>query len=282
MPELPEAEITKKKLELLEGKVIVGFWSDWPKGLRVSKDAVLINKDIKGRKVLKIRRHGKAIFLDLGGSRPRLLALHQRMSGRLTIANHKSRTINRDNRAKHTHNKLFFKDGSELWFSDPRKFGVIWYGWPGNVMSDSYFAALGPDMLSLSVEEFKNRLRKRRGMIKPVLLSQNVVAGIGNIIADESLWRSRIHPRRMAVSLSNWEINKLHGSIKKTIVLGIKAGGTSMRDWRHPDGKKGRFQEKFKVYGRKGGLCPRCKKGRVRRILVGGRGSWICIFCQRA
>ena len=277
MPELPEAEITKRKLSVLEGKTIAGFWCDWPRALRIVKSAARINRDIKGFKISKLRRRGKAIFIDLSGKgEKRLLAFHQRMSGKLIIS---SKSDNQNIKKSHIRAKLFFTDGMELLFIDPRKFGIVWYGSAEKVMRDSYLASLGPDMLSLSLTGFKNRLNKK-GMVKPVLLRQDVVAGIGNIIADESLWRSKIHPTRQACGLSDKEITKLYDSIKQVIALGIKKGGTSMRDWGHPDGNKGRFQENFKVYARKGGLCYDCKSGKIKRILVGGRGSWICPKCQ--
>ncbi len=282
MPELPEAEITKRKLMSLGGKIIVGFWSDWPRGLKVARNPASVEKDIRDRKVLNMRRYGKAILLDLSKRyekvgidfrTDRLLAFHQGMSGKLLILQ------NADDMPRHAHFKVLFGDGRKLLFIDPRKFGIVWYGRPDEVMQSSYFASLGPDMLSVSLPEFKNRLR-RHGAIKPLLLNQTIIAGVGNIIADESLWRSKIHPMRPATDLTDSELNKLHNSIKKVIAFSIRAKGTSMRDWGHPDGDRGKFQEKFKIYSRDGKICPRCKTSAIRRILAAGRGTWICSKCQ--
>lgn len=281
MPELPEAEITKRKLAALLGKRAFGFWSDWPRSLRITRNASVLDRDIKGMKVIKIRRHGKVIFFGLSDRRGhrqaggrRLLAFHQRMSGALFL---KSQT---EKFPPHVHHRVIFYGGEELLFRDPRKFGIVWYGLPEKVMADSYLVSLGPDMLSVSAAEFKRYLAGRSGMIKSLLLRQDIFSGIGNIIADESLWLAKIHPKRVVASLLPSDLDRLYSATKKIIQKSILAQGTSMRDWGHPDGASGQFQNQFKVYGRAGELCGRCKRGKVARILTGGRGTWICPYCQ--
>lgn len=279
MPELPEAEITKRKLTALLNKRIVGFWSDWPRVLRIAKNISVAARDIKGFQVERIRRHGKVIFFDLakggGLNNQRILAFHQRMSGSLLL---KSQT---QSIPSHTHCRVIFSDGEEVLFKDPRKFGVVWYGKPDEVMTDSYLSSLGPDMLSVSAAQFKKRLSVHAGMIKPALLRQDIFSGIGNIIVDEVLWHAKIHPKRTIASLPPADIKKIYDEIKQVIKESIRVQGTSMRDWLHPDGSRGRFQEHMNAYGRNGELCRRCKKGSISRILVGSRGTWICPTCQR-
>ncbi|MBI2034042.1 MAG: bifunctional DNA-formamidopyrimidine glycosylase/DNA-(apurinic or apyrimidinic site) lyase [Candidatus Liptonbacteria bacterium] len=271
MPELPEAEITKRKLAPLIKKTIVSFSCDWPRGLRVVRSTRDINRDIRGRRVRGIRRHGKVIFLDLG---ERIIAFHQRMSGRLEIPPRSTKPT------KHVHHILTFSDGSALWFHDPRKFGVVWYGKPEEVKKEPYHRTLGSDGLAITLSDFKARLREHRGMIKPLLLRQDVVAGIGNITADETLWEARIHPKRHVHTLKDADLNRLFRAMKNVLDLGIRAEGSTLRDWAHPDGESGKFQEYLKVYGRGGEKCPRSPTP-IKRMVVGGRGTWICSKCQR-
>lgn len=271
MPELPEAEITKRKLTPLIGKTVASFYCDWPRGLRVTTSPQKMAADIRGRKILGLDRHGKVIILSLG---ERVIAFHQRMSGRLMIAPRNVKP------GKFVHHRLTFSDGSALWFLDPRKFGIIWYGKPDDVKKDPYHRKLGPDGLLITISDFKARLRKHRGMIKPLLLRQDVVAGIGNIVADEMLWESRINPKQHLEALKNADLSRLFRAMKNVFSRGIRAQGSSLRDWSHPDGESGKFQKYFRVYGRGGEKCPRCRTP-IKRILTGGRGTWLCPRCQR-
>ncbi len=292
MPELPEVETVKEKLRPLKGRVAESFYSRWPRGLKIAKNAATVSRDIKGRMILGLRRLGKALLIALGGKQgekrtKRLLAFHLRMSGRLNFADNKQRGIGyqrTDN--KHIRAGVKFKDGSELYFNDPRKFGVIWYGKPEEVMNENYFSKLGFDARGISLREFKSRLfghrglRPRSGMIKPLLMRQDLLAGIGNIVADETLWEAKIHPKRSIKELRTTDIKNLHRALQKVLERGIKAGGATLRDWKHPDGTQGEFKRYMKVYGRKGEPCLRCRT-KIRRIVVGGRGTWICIKCQK-
>ena len=286
MPELPEVEITKRKLRPHLGKTIVDFWSDWPRALRLATLS-RISQDITGRRIVLIWRRGKAVFLGLGEEDnsvskkvERVLGFHQRMSGRLTIRfKMKDLRLKKAEELKHVHVRVIFKDGVELLFQDPRKFGVVWYGSPEEVLKDKYIASLGPDALTVSFPQFQKRITRRAGMIKPVLLRQDVVAGIGNIVADEMLWEAHVHPKIRISELGENEMRSLFRALQTILARSIKAQGTTMRDWAHPDGSKGRFQEHMRVYGKKGAGCSRCKN-KIERIVVGSRGTWICSFCQ--
>ena len=135
-------------------------------------------------------------------------------------------------------------------------------------------------MLAVKFSEFKKRIQNKSGVIKQVLLDQKFISGIGNIIADESLWYSKIHPKRTAYNLNGREIYKLFHGLKCVIRRILKSGGSTMRDWSHPDGEAGGYKRIRWVYGRAGEKCPRCKY-LIKRIVVAGRGTSICEKCQK-
>lgn len=283
MPELPEVETTTKKLQLLVGRQIKSFSGDWPRGARIST-LNFIARDIRGREIISISRTGKSILFRLGRASEkgaeRILAFHQRMSGRLIVKpKNNIRGTKLKEADKHIRVKIKFRDGDELWFHDARKFGVVWYGKPEEVMRDTYFASLGADALTVSFKEFRERLIGHNGMIKAILLRQDIFAGIGNIVADEMLWDAKIHPKRNAANLSESEVRALFSAMKTVLKRSIKAQGTTLRDWGHPDGESGNFQNLMRVYGQKGKLCRRCGH-KISRMVVGGRGTWICAYCQ--
>lgn len=270
MPELPEVEITCRKLvPLLEGRRFLNFWTDWPRGLRVSS-ALHVKKDITGKSVEKIERLGKAIMLHL--SRGRALAFHQKMSGKVMVLPPRVES-------RHIHFRFLLSGGKELVLKDPRKFGRVWYGPAAEVLADAYFRSLGLDALTMSLPGFTKALFRRRGMIKPFLLRQDVVAGIGNIVADEALWYAGLHPRRGVHTLSAREVKQLYRSLKKVLRASIRLGGSTMRDWLHPDAKRGGYFAARAVYRRKGEKCARCA-GLILRMVVGSRGTFVCISCQ--
>ncbi len=317
MPELPEVEITLRKLmPLIKNKTLVDFWTDWPRGLRLARPD-FVKRDIRGRKIIDGHRTGKVIFLHLSrlagarakrarkprtrvssvrGKPERMLAFHQRMSGRLIFVRRASSTQAgrleykgqaysnvleniRVRPERWIHFLFKFSDGSELRFTDPRKFGLVWYGSSEDLQKDKYLKTLGVDLQKLTFEEFREKIKQGDQIVKAFLLRQDIIAGVGNIIADESLWQAKIHPKRKTSSLSKKEISSLFAALKKTITEILKAGGTSMRNWGHPDGKKGRYQELYKVYDRAGEKCLRCGKA-LQRIITAGRGTSFCPKCQ--
>ena len=270
MPELPEVETTKRKLEpLLIGERILGFWTDWPRGLKISSKK-FTNVDIKGRKISKIERRGKAIIMELSGGR--ILGMHQRMSGKILV-------LPRAIQDKHTHFRFKLSNGRDLVMHDIRKFGLVWYGAPRNVLNDKYLMSLGHDPLVISLADFKKSFRRKSGMIKPLLLRQDILAGIGNIIADESLWKAKIHPKTRIEQLRETKIINLYKSIRFVLNKSIKLGGTTMRDWLHPDKTEGRYFAECFVYQRAGERCFRCRT-LITRIVVGSRGTFFCPKCQ--
>lgn len=251
MPELPETEITTRKLRsLILGKQIL---------------------DLGERKILRIERKGKAILIYLSGDK--ILGFHQRMTGKLLI-------VNRDFKDKHIRRRFRLSDGRDLAFHDVRKFGIVWYGSPSEVFGSEYFKYLGMDALAIRFEEFESLLKNRRSKIKPFLLNQKNLAGIGNIMADEILWSARIHPERKIKSLRNNEIELLWRALRSVLLKSIKLGGSTMRDWLHPDGKSGGYFEKRSVYDREGKKCFRCKS-KIFRKKIAGRSSYYCKGCQR-
>jgi len=273
MPELPEVEMTMRALKpKIVGRRILDFAVFWPRGLKARLKDRDIAADVRGKKIRALRRNGKVLFMDLASSSRRNFAIHLRMSGSLVLDSGVSRAAYARFIWKLSGNK-------ELSFNDPRKFGVVWYGTPEELSSDKYLRTLGPDAALISSSDFFGRIRGHNGALKPLLLKQNVIAGIGNIMADEILWDSKLHPQYMTGELSESEIGRIYRSMRKIIKRTLAAKGNSLRDWIMPDGTKGESIGQLKAYGRAGLACARCG-GRIERIVIGGRGTHICIKCQ--
>lgn len=275
MPELPEVEITARKLKTsgLLGRKIVNLRVFSPKQFISSFNLKKAAADAAGRKILDISRRGKTVFMDLSGNPRRVLAFHLKMTGNLYAG--KSRILS----GKYTRFAAELSGERELRFEDIRKFGKIWYGLAADVLREKYFSTLGKDILRVGLKEFFEKIKKRKGAIKSLLLRQDIFSGIGNIIADEALWLSRIHPETKSRNLDNRSNYALLTNLKKIINRILKSGGTSMRDWKHPDNKIGGYQNKFLIYNQK--ICQRCRR-RTEKIKVGGRGSTICPKCQKS
>ncbi|KKS96531.1 DNA-formamidopyrimidine glycosylase [Candidatus Giovannonibacteria bacterium RIFCSPLOWO2_01_FULL_43_160] len=257
MPELPEVETTVRKLrKLILGKRIL--------------PARQQGRDFGGRKILKIERRGKAILIWLSGGK--ILGFHQRMTGKLLI-------VPRGFKDRHIRRRFELSSGKDLIFHDVRKFGVVWYGPAKNVLGDNYFKSLGLDALLVSSAEFKRLFGTKRVKIKPLLLNQKNLAGVGNIMADEILWHAKIHPERNITTLRYIEVKKLYKSTKFILNKSIKMGGSTMRDWLHPGGEKGGYFEKRFIYGREGQKCFRCG-AKILRKKIASRSSYFCPKCQ--
>ena len=183
-------------------------------------------------------------------------------------------------------------DGNDLAFHDVRRFGVIWYGKAKKVLEDNYFKTLGEDALTVGLQSFKKIIKGNNPpnppyfkggvsgrSIKPFLLDQKNIAGIGNIMADEILWDAKIHPERKISSLDDNEIKKLWSSSRAVLLKSIKLGGSSMRDWLQPDGSNGGYFERRRVYDREDENCHRCKN-KIFRKKIAGRSSYYCNKCQ--
>ncbi|MBI2021027.1 hypothetical protein HYS99_00755 [Candidatus Giovannonibacteria bacterium] len=270
MPELPEVEITKRKLEpLIVGRRVFGLG-----------------------KILGIERRGKALMFYLSNNKA--LAIHQRMSGRILV-------VGRGEKNKYFRRRFKLSNGKDLVLHDVRKFGVVWYGKKDKILRENYFKTLGPDALAVSLKEFRNLLlppsspsqgkdkrittpplvkgRIGRG-IKSFLLNQKNIAGIGNIMADEILWHAHIHPERKIATLTNSEIKNFWKSIRSVLNRSIKLGGSSMRDWMHPDNSRGGYFEKRSIYAREGESCKKCAQ-KILRKKINGRSAYFCENCQK-
>ena len=243
----------------------------------------MIAARLRGRRITGVRRRGKFVVFDLDGGEALVVSL--RMTGKLLFAvdGVDERYVRADIR---------FTDGTALRFSDTRKFGRMAVvdaaalegnGQPRRARAPLH-SSLGQEPLArgFTVVWLRSLLRKRpRAAIKPLLLDQRAIAGIGNIYAIEALWRAKIHPLRKAGSLRPAEVLRLHEAIRWALRKGIRLGGASRRDYVDARGQRGRMQREFQVYGRAGEPCPRCGRPIVRTV-VGGRGTFHCPHCQRA
>lgn len=261
MPELPEVESLVRRLEpKLLGRTIVGSRIGWRR-LVAKPGLATFQKGILNQKFLAADRRGKYLMFKLDTGH---LLLHLRMSGNLTVV------PSHEKRSKHEHVIISLDDGTELRFHDTRKFGRVYF------VSDinQVVGKLGPEPLTIDFSDFFARLNSKKGVIKSLLLKQEFLAGVGNIYADESLWRSRIHPLRAASSLTPKEAKSLYTAIRKILNEAIEAQGTDNGDNVVPEG-----DYVTRVYGREGQACRRCKE-EIEKIVVGQRGTHYCPRCQ--
>ena len=199
--------------------------------------------------------------------------IHLGMTGKL-VTHHPDEPV-----ALHTHVFLALDDGRELRYTDVRRFGHIRI--IGSDERAAFFGKTGIDPLEASEDEFRAALLGRRARIKALLLDQHVMGGMGNIYTDESLWRARIHPKRLGANLHDDEIRKLYRAVREVLMEAIRLRGSSVSDYVDSDGKRGGFQRRHRVYQRKGKKCFRCGT-LIRRAIVAGRSSHFCPACQRA
>jgi formamidopyrimidine-DNA glycosylase len=225
-----------------------------------------------GQRVKALRRRGKWIIMELESGRA--LVVHLGMTGRLTIA--ASKVL----RARHTHLVFRLEDGAEMRFNDVRRFGSA------TLLADEaalrrFFEAsrLGPEPAELQPAEWRERLAATYRSLKAVLLDQTVVAGVGNIYADESLFEARLHPARRAREVSVEEARRLRKAIVTVLRRAIEQRGSSIRNYVGGSGEKGNYQNEFRVYGRTDEPCPRCRTP-IERIRLAGRSTHFCPCCQ--
>jgi formamidopyrimidine-DNA glycosylase len=275
MPELPEVETVVRGLRgAVLGRSIVS--------VRLGKtdfmdDAEAIEEGLPGRRIAAVERCGKFIVVRLGeergGASAGALLVHLGMTGHLAAwaAEQPER--------KHTHAWFALDDGREIRYTDARRFGRM------AMMTEEELARelgpLGAEPLEVSEEEFFLRIGSRRARIKALLLDQRVLRGVGNIYADESLWRARIHPERIGARLSAKEAAGLRRALREILLRAIALRGSSIADFVDAEGAPGEYQRRHKAYGREGQECARCGT-MIRRIVVAGRSSFFCPKCQRA
>ena len=267
MPELPEVETIARGLDKrVAGDVIESVWiGSKPEPLKSS--AKEIAKVLEGARINKVRRVGKHIVVDLAKSGQWIV--HLGMTGQMLVAAPDC------DLAKHTHLVAKLSSGRELRFVDPRRFGRLSVHKPENA-----FAAQGGEPLGVSEEEFINLFKGRQTLIKSALLNQRLLSGVGNIYADESLFRAGIRPRRRANSITREQLRKLYKAVREVLQEAIKAGGSSVSDYVDADGEEGFFQLQHRVYMRTGEPCFTCKTP-IKRVVIAGRSSHYCPACQK-
>jgi formamidopyrimidine-DNA glycosylase len=278
MPELPEVETVVRGLRAsLPGRTILD--------VRLGKtdfidDPVALGERLPGSRILGVTRLGKFISIDLvpGGvasdTAERLyLVVHLGMTGQLMTR------LAGDPVLPHTHVFFGLDDGRELRYTDVRRFGRML------LVPESKIAVfrerLGAEPLEITLKEFCARFGSRGARVKALLLDQGILRGVGNIYADESLFRARIHPARIARTLTQAQLATLHQSVRKILTDAIRLRGSSVSDYVDSDGNRGEFQLRHRVYQREGKPCVRCRE-KIRRVIVAGRSSHFCPRCQPA
>lgn len=272
MPELPEVETVRSDIApFLQGRTVRAVSVTRDRAVRRQPHADFI-AGLRGRTIGAVHRHGKYLFADLGDD---ALVVHLRMSGQVRIAEPK------DEMVKHTHVVIDLDNKTQLRFVDPRTFGEMFVD-PLEGDRPQSLRGLGPDAMGrLSSAEFHALLAKRSIAIKAALLDQNLIAGIGNLYADEALFAAKVHPKRLASSVSGEEAAEIHRHVRRIMKAAIAARGSSFKDEGYVDafGRPGSFAAKHKVYGQPGKPCPRCATP-IEKTVVAQRGTHFCPSCQ--
>jgi formamidopyrimidine-DNA glycosylase len=275
VPELPEVEMVRRRLEpLLVGHEFARVEIHDARLVR-PHDPAEVAAELVGERVASVDRRGK--YLIVGFESGRVLLIHLRMTGSLR---HGGRGSLEDD--PHRRAVVRLENGSDVAYRDVRRFGTWLLLEPGE-LGPYLDARVGPEPLDarFTAARLGGRLARRRAPLKAALLDQRTVAGLGNIYADEALWRARLHPLRAALSLDRAELRRLHRAIRATLVHGIARRGSTLRDYALPDGASGTMQDEFRVYGRDGEPCDRCGTP-IAKTRVAGRGTWYCPSCQAA
>ncbi len=302
MPELPEVETIRLGLaRLLPGKVVKDVWHDWPKSFPNAPADVA--RFLVGAKVLSVRRRAKVLIIELSSDYS--LVVHLRMTGQLVFVNknqqsivssrqspvaekrfgggHPTDSLIMDLPDKSTRVVLDFTDGSKLFFNDQRKFGWMRLLPSTQVPEIDFLKTVGPEPLEddFTADKFVERLMTRKNSaIKAVLLDQKVLAGVGNIYADESLWAAKIHPLTPVIKISKAKLAALYKSLRAVLRLSIQKGGSTDRNYVDSEGQKGSYLSFAQVFRREGQPCPRCGIA-IIKIRAAGRGTHICPHCQK-
>ncbi len=270
MPELPEVETVANGVDArVRGQRILSVWtSGKPQTFKSPESEIAAT--LTGSRILRVHRVGKTIVMDVargsGRKRDAQFLIHLGMTGRLLVSQAEVPL------PPHTHAVLSLADGRELRFVDPRRFGRL------SVAAETYLGP-GAEPTTISAEAFAALFKGRKLAIKAALLNQSILHGVGNIYADESLFRAGIRPRRSAGRLTRAELNRLHAALQKVLAKAIKLGGSSVSDYVDADGIRGFFQLEHMVYGRAGELCKVCKTP-LRKLILAGRTTVYCPVCQ--
>ncbi len=281
MPELPEVETVARGLRLtILGRRILSVTL---RKTNFIDDPSLIERHLPGRRIEAVERYGKFMLLRLSAaqgeenstnadSAPASLLVHLGMTG------HIASTAAAKPWEKHTHAGFALDDGRELRYTDARRFGRLAY--LSAALLPGELEGFGADPLEVTAEEFAARMRSRRSRMKSLLLDQRVLRGVGNIYADESLWRAKIHPAKLGANLSKKELAVLHRVLQEILKKAIVLRGSSISNFVDADGEPGAYQQHHRAYGREGEKCYRCGSI-MRRAIVAGRSSYYCPNCQR-
>ena len=288
MPELPEVETVARSVHAhVAGSRIVGVWTSGKPQTFATSEAEL-SEQLPGTRIVAVRRVGKSVVLDLSdnpGNEPAAqLLVHLGMTGRLLVSAHDVPL------PPHTHLVATLNDGRDLRFVDPRRFGRLSLlklgqgehrskAWAGRLDERGSFTGPGAEPTTITADDFIALFRGRKLPIKAALLNQSLLHGVGNIYADESLFRAGIRPRRQAGRLTRGELARLHTALRKVLAHAIELGGSSVSDYVDADGVRGFFQQQHKVYGRGGKACLDCGTA-LRKLVVGGRTTVYCPACQ--
>lgn len=314
MPELPEVETTVRGLnKRIIGSTIEDIWTDWPKYFKkgskgsshLSKSEQRFRNCVKGEEIIGVRRIGKNIIIEL--SHEKAILVHQKMSGHLLVGKWKevpkdwespenvsdkwegeeyipdvktnSYLWNEKNRFVRL---IFFLDDKMMALSDLRRFAKVVCGKKQEILEASDITELGPEPLdpNFDATDFKKLFKGRRAIIKNLLLNQKFISGVGNIYADEALWMSKIHPLTKANELNNGQIEDLYNSIVSILKKAVQMKGTSIDDFREPDGAKGKFESELNAYHQDGEKCSRCG-AIIDKMKIGARSAHFCPKCQK-
>jgi len=248
-------------------------------------DPMALEEHLPGRQIEAVERYGKFMLLrlsaasatngtfDAGDAKKASLLVHLGMTGQMALSPAEKP------QEKHTHVRMLLDDGRELRYTDARRFGRIAYLTEAPLAQE--LTRFGADPLEVSKDEFVERIRLRRARIKALLLDQGSLRGVGNIYADESLWKAKIHPARLGQNLSREQAESLWRALQEILRKAIVMRGSSISDFRDAEGEPGEYQRRHCAYGREGKACPRCKSA-IRRGIVAGRSSYFCPKCQPA
>jgi formamidopyrimidine-DNA glycosylase len=287
MPELPEVETVVRGLSrLIIGKSIKSVSCDNAKSLQASRST--IDSFVIGSSIVAVRRRGKGIIVELSSGYAMLG--HLKMTGQMVYvaadarfgAGHPNDSLVEDLPNSTTRITIDLDDASRLYFNDVRKFGWIKVMPIHELETDSFLSKLGPEALSLDfgVDDFTKRmLRYPNRNIKALILDQSILAGVGNIYADESIWMTSVHPTRVVSSLSKTELGELYTNMRSVMNISIDLGGSTNKNYVNAEGKRGNYLNFANVYARVGQPCKRCMTAIVK-IRVAGRGTHICPICQ--
>lgn len=287
MPELPEVETVRRGLhQLIIGRTVKKVVHDTPKSFpNASAD---VEAFLVGATVTAVRRRAKVLLIDL--STEYTLVIHLKMTGQLVFraadvafgAGHPNDSLIGELPDRSTRVTFTFADGSHLYFNDQRKFGWVRLLPTIEVPNIDFMQKVGPEPLEhdFTPTAFKERFkRKAKSPIKSALLNQTVIAGVGNIYADESLWGAKIHPLRKVATITDAEFDKLYHELREVMNLAIEKGGSTDRNYVNAEGKKGSYIDFARVFRREGKPCPRCGTIIVK-FKAAGRGTHICPYCQ--